>query len=182
MIVRCASVCQLTVELVSEGVQQVRDGFLHTDVSLQLSAQWCHSFIFDTTRHDVAEPRHVGVTVQSQTVRGDVSAAVDSYRQNDQHAIRRSSFNPPTTNLAISKEQCTHQTVTDYLLICHFALPSWRLKHIGMFLLFNSLHSWVPILVIFNLFDKQFRTRCSDWETDWNETLRRRNLHCVTVV
>lgn len=53
----------MTVELVSEGVQQVRDGLLHINFSLQLSTQWCHPFAFDATRYDVAEPRQVGVTV-----------------------------------------------------------------------------------------------------------------------
>lgn len=75
---RCLSVCELTAEPVSECIQQVRYGFLHADFSLQLSAQRRHSFAFDTTRHDVAEPRHVGVTVQSQAVRRDVAPTVDS--------------------------------------------------------------------------------------------------------
>lgn len=72
------SVHQLAGELVSEGVQQPGDGFLHADVSLQLSAQRRHSFTFDAARHDVVEPRHVGVAVQSQTMRRDVSTTVDS--------------------------------------------------------------------------------------------------------
>lgn len=56
----------------------MRDGFLHTDVSLKLSAQRRHSFTFDTAWHDVSEPRQVRVTVQSQAVRRDVAATVDS--------------------------------------------------------------------------------------------------------
>lgn len=63
--------------MVSEGVQQVRDGFLHADVPLQLAAQRRHALPFDAARHDVAEPGQVSVTVQSQTVRCDVTAAVD---------------------------------------------------------------------------------------------------------
>ncbi|MEQ2197870.1 hypothetical protein XENOCAPTIV_004449 [Xenoophorus captivus] len=51
------SFSQLTVELLSEGIKQVRDGFLHADVSLQLSAQRSHAFAFNPTRYDVAEPR-----------------------------------------------------------------------------------------------------------------------------
>lgn len=70
---------QPAAELLPEGVQQVRDGFLHADVSLQLSAQRRHAFAFDPTRHDVVEPRQVRVAVQSQAVRRDVAAAVDSW-------------------------------------------------------------------------------------------------------
>lgn len=71
------SVGQLTVEGVREGVQQVRDGVLHADVSLQLGAQRRHAFILDAARHDVREPRQVGVTVQRHAVRRDVATAVD---------------------------------------------------------------------------------------------------------
>lgn len=75
--------CQLTVELISEGIQQVRYSFLHGDISLQLSAQRRHSFTFDPARHDVAEPRQVGVAVQSQAVRRDVSTTVDSWKKHN---------------------------------------------------------------------------------------------------
>lgn len=68
---------QLTVEPAPEGVQQVGDGFVHADVPLQLCTQRRHSLALDATRHDVAEPRQVGVAVQRQTVRRDVAAAVD---------------------------------------------------------------------------------------------------------
>lgn len=56
----------------------MRDGFLHADVPLQLGAHGRHSFTFDTTWYDVAEPRHIGVTVQSQAMRRDVATTVDS--------------------------------------------------------------------------------------------------------
>lgn len=64
--------------MLPEGVQQVRDGFLHADVSLQLAAQRRHAFPFDAARYDVTEPGQVRVTVQSQTVRCDVTPAVDT--------------------------------------------------------------------------------------------------------
>lgn len=71
-------ISQLTVELMSEGVQQVGDGVLHADVSEQLGAQRGHAFLLDTTRHNVSKPGQVRVTVQGQAVRRDVAAAVDS--------------------------------------------------------------------------------------------------------
>lgn len=71
---------QLAVELVPEGLQQVGDGLLHADISPQLGTQRRHSFTHNAAGHNVAEPRHVGVAVQRQAVRGDVATAVDSYR------------------------------------------------------------------------------------------------------
>lgn len=74
----CSPISQLTAELVSERVQQVGDGLLHTDISEQLGAQRCHAFILDTTWHNVFKPRQVRVTVEGQAVRRDVATAVDS--------------------------------------------------------------------------------------------------------
>lgn len=75
----------------------MRDGFLHADVSLQLIAQRRHSFTFDTARYDVAEPRHVSVTVQSQTVRRDVSTTVDSLKRQENSVQTRDVSNDRTT-------------------------------------------------------------------------------------
>jgi len=88
---RRLSVRQPAVELLPEGVQQVRDGLLHTDVPLQLCAQRRHPFTHNAARHHVAEPRHVGVAVQSQAVRRHEVAAVDSCKETLRGFSRRTS-------------------------------------------------------------------------------------------
>lgn len=105
---RCLSVCQLTVELVSEGVQQMRYGFLHADVSLQLGAQRRHTFTFDAARYNVSEPRQVRVTVQSDAVRRDVPTAVDPWKTHSKFifGLYLPNRNPNKLNTQILKVQC----------------------------------------------------------------------------
>lgn len=71
---------QFTVELLFESIQEVWDGFLHADVSLQLSTQWSYTFSFNATRYNVIKPCQISIAVQSQTMRRDVAAAVDSWK------------------------------------------------------------------------------------------------------
>lgn len=95
----CLCISQLTVELISERVQQVGEDVLHADVPEQLNTQGRHTFILNPTRHNVSEPGQVCVAVQGQAVRRDVATTVDSWKNS--FIVNKCAFRPAPTAISV---------------------------------------------------------------------------------
>jgi len=69
---------QLALELIAEGIPKDRQHVGNRDVRVQLLGDTGDALALDAARHNVFEPREIGVAVEREAVRGDVTAAVNA--------------------------------------------------------------------------------------------------------